>query len=61
MAIEIIQHGTKWINEENLALNCPECGKKQRTKETKVTGNIVTVTFTCKRCGCIYKLEREIV
>ena len=60
MAIEIVQHGTAWINDDNLKLKCPECGKKKHTKEIKITGNIVASTFTCSRCGCIYKLEREI-
>lgn len=61
MAIEIIQHGTNWINEENLKLKCPECGKKKSTKEITIVDSIVTVTFTCEVCSCIYKLEREIV
>lgn len=60
MAIEIIQHGTHWVNEENLKLKCPECGKKRSSKEVKQTGDNVTVTFTCNVCGCIFKLEREI-
>lgn len=60
MAIETIQHGISWVNEENLKLKCPECGRKRSTKEITVVGSTVTVTFTCALCSCIYKLEREI-
>jgi transcription elongation factor Elf1 len=59
MAIEVVQHGVAWINEEDLKLKCPECGKKQKTAEITVDGSTTTVTFTCQRCHCIYKIERE--
>ena len=58
MAIEIVQHGIDWINDEKEKLKCPECGKKDKTMEVDVNGDTYTVTFICQRCKCIYKLER---
>lgn len=61
MAVEIVTHGINWINEGGVKLKCPECGKKRSTKEITQENDLLTATFTCALCKCIYKLEREIV
>lgn len=64
MTIEITHHGAKWINLGNLEIKCPECNSRDLNRNL-ITENDKGITmrvglYECIRCGCNFRMQREI-